>query len=47
MKKTDQIKKEGISKGNSEDSLLVIYILHILKKYSSSDNQLSTQNVIE
>ena len=47
MKKTDQIKKEGISKGNSEDSLLVIYILHILKKYSSSDNQLSTQNVME
>lgn len=47
MKKTDQIKKEGISKGNSEDSLLVIYILHILRKYSSSDNQLSTQNVME
>ena len=32
---------------NSEDSLLVIYILRILKKYSSADNPLSSQDVME
>ena len=35
------------AKGNSEDSLLVIYILYILKKYSSQDNPLSTQDVMD
>ena len=38
---------ENVSKGNSEDSLLVIYILRILKKYSSPDNPLSTQDVMD
>ncbi len=47
MEKSVQLQNGNKSKGNSEDSLLVIYILHILKKYSSSDNQLSTQNVME
>lgn len=35
------------SKGNSEDSLLVIYILSILKKYSSPQNPLSSQDVMK
>ena len=47
MEKSVQLQNGNKSKGNSEDSLLVIYILHILRKYSSSDNQLSTQNVME
>ena len=34
------------SKGNSEDSLLAIYILRILKKYSSPENPLSSQDVM-
>ena len=38
---------ERETKGNSEDSLLVIYIFHILKKYSSPDNPLSTQDVVD
>lgn len=38
---------ERETKGNSEDSLLVIYIFHILKKYSSPDNPLSTQDVMD
>jgi len=42
-----QIKNENASKGNSEDSLLVIYILQILKKYSSPTNHLSSQDVME
>ncbi len=47
MSKLDQIQNESISKGNSEDSLLVIYILHILKKYSSPQKPLSSQDVME
>ena len=35
------------TKGNSEDSLLVIYILRVLKKYSSAKNPLSSQDVME
>ena len=46
MAKLDQIQNENISKGNSEDSLLVIYILRILKKYSSPQNPLSSQDVM-
>lgn len=38
MEKFDQFQNESASKGNSEDSLLVIYILSILKKYSSRQN---------
>ena len=38
---------DNVSKGNSEDSLLVIYIFHILKKYSSPDKPLSTQDVMD
>ncbi len=47
MAKLDRIPKESISKGNSEDSLLVIYILHILKKYSSPEKPLSSQEVMD
>ena len=47
MEKSDQLKKERVSKGNSEDSLLVIYILHVLKKYSSPENPLSSQDVMD
>ena len=37
---------ERVSGVNSEDSLLVIYILRILKKYSTPDNPLSSQDVM-
>lgn len=47
MEKLDQIQNESASKGNSEDSLLVIYILRILKKYSSRQNPLSSQDVMD
>ena len=38
---------ERETKGNSEDSLLVIYIFRILKQYSSPDNPISTQDVMD
>ena len=47
MAKSDQVQNESISKGNSEDSLLVIYIFDILKKYSSPQSHLSSQDVME
>lgn len=47
MAKLDDIQNESVSKGNSEDSLLVIYVLNILKKYSSPKNFLSSQDVME
>ena len=47
MEKSEQLQNESASKGNSEDSLLVIYILHILKKYSSPNNPLSSQDVMD
>ncbi len=47
MEKFEQLQNESTSKGNSEDSLLVIYILSILKKYSSPNNPLSSQDVME
>ena len=47
MAKPDKLQKENIPKGNSEDSLLVIYILSVLKKYSSRENPLSSQDVME
>ena len=47
MMKPDKLQKENIPKGNSEDSLLVIYILSVLKKYSSRENPLSSQDVME
>ena len=47
MVKPDKLQKENIPKGNSEDSLLVIYILSVLKKYSSHENPLSSQDVME
>ena len=43
----EQIQNKIASKGNSEDSLLVIYILQILKKYSSPKNPLSSQDVMD
>ena len=47
MGKSDKPKKAKTSKGNSGDSLQVIYILRILKKYSSPDNHLSSQDVMD
>lgn len=47
MENLEQFQNESVTKGNSEDSLLVIYILHILKKYSSEQNPLSSQDVID
>lgn len=47
MAKSDQFEKGNISKGNSVDSLLVIYIFNILKKYSSPQNHLSSKDVME
>ena len=44
MESLEQLKNGSVSKGNSEDSLLVIYVLHILKKYSSKDNKLSSHS---
>ena len=44
---SDLTKNENVSKGNSEDSLLVIYILRILKEYSSPEKTLSSQDVME
>ena len=38
---------ERETKGNSEDSLLVIYILSVLKKYSSPEAPISTQAVMD
>ena len=45
--KSDKLQNENLSKGNSSDSLLVIYILDILKKYSSPKKHLSSQDVLE
>ena len=47
MAKSDKLKNEKLSKGNSSDSLLVIYILDVLKKYSSLEKPLSSQDVME
>ena len=47
MDKVDKFQNESASKGNSEDSLLAIYILSVLKKYSSYDNKLSSQDVMD
>lgn len=46
MEKSKLTLSESHAKGNSEDSLLVVYILQILKKYSSLNNQLSSQEVM-
>lgn len=47
MAKSD-IELENVkSKGNSEDSLLAIYILSVLKKYSSPETPISTQAVMD
>ena len=47
MSKSDKLQKENSTKGNSSDSLFAIYILDILKKYSSPENPLSSQDVME
>ncbi|MBQ1187021.1 MAG: WYL domain-containing protein [Clostridia bacterium] len=47
MERINQLQKESVAKGNSEDSLLAIYILRILKKYSSPKNPLSSQDVMD
>ncbi len=47
MAKEYRVQDEGATKSNSEDSLLVIYILCILKKYSSPKNALSSQDVMD
>ena len=41
----NKVEKEYMQKGNSSDTLLVIYILRILKKYSSRENPLSAKDV--
>ena len=46
MATKNQSENKSLVKGNSEDSLLVIYILSILKKYSSPKNPLSSQEVM-
>lgn len=46
MGKLDLFENESVSKGNSEDSLLPIYIFQILKKYSSPEKPLSSQEVM-
>ena len=38
---------EKAQKGNSSDTLLAIYVLRVLKKYSSSENALSVQQVLK
>ena len=43
----EKVRKASNTKGNSEDSLLGIYIFRILKKYSSPDKPLSTQDVMD
>ena len=47
MAKSDIELENAKSKGNSEDSLLVIYILSVLKKYSSPEAPISTQAVMD
>ena len=47
MDKVDKFQNESASKGNSEDSLLAIYILSVLKKYSSQKNPLTSQEVMK
>ena len=47
MIKSEHFENESVSKGNSEDSLLPIYILQVLKKYSSPKNPLSSQDVMD
>lgn len=47
MERLELFQNENAPKGNSEDSLLVIYILQILKKYSSPKNPLSSQDVMD
>ena len=38
---------ESVQKGNSSDTLLAIYVLRVLKKYSSPSNSLTVQDVIQ
>jgi hypothetical protein len=47
MERLELFQNENTPKGNKEDSLLVIYILQILKKYSSPKNPLSSQDVMD
>ena len=47
MERLELFQNENAPKGNKEDSLLVIYILQILKKYSSPKNPLSSQDVMD
>lgn len=47
MTKSEMESENIKSKGNSEDSLLVIYILSVLKKYSSPEAPISTQAVMD
>lgn len=37
--------EDKIQKGNSSDTLLAIYVLQVLKKYSSADNKISAKEV--
>ena len=43
----EEYEKKNAAGVNSEDSLLVVYILRILKRYSSPNRPLSSQDVME
>ena len=47
MERLELFQNENAPKGNKDDSVLVIYILQILKKYSSPKNPLSSQDVMD
>ena len=47
MAKEDKRETKRVQKGNSSDTLLAIYILRVLKQYSSAANALTVQDVIK
>ena len=45
MEKENKTETERVQKGNSSDTLLAIYVLRVLKKYSSVDNKITAKDV--
>ena len=45
MEKENKTETERVQKGNSSDTLLAIYVLRVLKKYSSVDNKITAKEV--
>ena len=45
MEKENKTETECVQKGNSSDTLLAIYVLRVLKKYSSVDNKITAKEV--